>query len=140
MNNGYSVYWGADNTAQVSAPADLDAVLDQVAAQGRHIVDVVPDDNDDLGLQIGVGHPDRAVLLVFGVGGGYAYDARLAPWPEPIDYDQGGQVTTYVPAQTKLTPAKARHAAHHYLLTGTPPADLQLDAGDDRSAARPVLD
>jgi hypothetical protein len=55
MSNGYSVYWGADNTAKVAASADLD----QVAAQGRHIVDVVPDYNDDLGLQIGVGHPDR---------------------------------------------------------------------------------
>ncbi|MGI5215102.1 Imm1 family immunity protein [Plantactinospora sp. CA-290183] len=127
MSPGYSLYWGADHTALVSAPADLDAVLDQIASTAPHIVDVVPDDNDDLGLQIGVGHPDRAVLLVFGIEGGYAYEPDLPPWPEPIDYDQGGQATTYIPERTRLTPGTARRAAHHYLLTGTPPADLQLD-------------
>ncbi|WP_326557140.1 Imm1 family immunity protein [Micromonospora sp. NBC_01796] len=130
MSTGYSLHWGTDNTAQAPTPHDLDAVLDQIAAAGPQIVDVVPDDNDDLGLQIGVGHPARAVLLVFGVEGGYAYEPDLSTWLEPIDYDQGGQATTYVPARTRLTPATARRAVHHYLLTGAPPADLHLDPGE----------
>ena len=130
MSTGYSVYWGADNTIEVSAPDELDVVLDRIASEGPHIVDVVPDGNDDVGLQIGVGHPDRAVLLLFGTDGGYAHQPDLPLWADPIDFDYGGQATTYPSAHTRVTPLTARHATHEYLSTGAPPSGLLLDAGE----------
>jgi hypothetical protein len=34
MSTGYSVYWGADSTAEVRAPDELDGVLDRIASVG----------------------------------------------------------------------------------------------------------
>ncbi|MDG4834113.1 Imm1 family immunity protein [Solwaraspora sp. WMMD1047] len=127
MSGAWRLYWGADNTAQATSTDDIDAVLDRIAAAGAYIVDVTAAGDDDAGVQIGVGHPDRATVLIFDDDGGYAYQPELPAWPEPIDFDYGGQSTSYPPSRTRITPANARHTIRTYLTTGNAPTPIHLD-------------
>ncbi|WJK33353.1 Imm1 family immunity protein [Solwaraspora sp. WMMA2065] len=127
MSSGYLLYWGADNTASATTMEEVDEILDRVSAAGPNMVDLTADGNDDAGLQIGVGHPHRAVVLIFDEDGGYIWQPDVPEWKESIEFSYGGQPAVYSPARTRITPVAARRAVGEYLRTGALPADMRVD-------------
>lgn len=136
----YAVTWGLDERiddtyrAEVRSPDELDQVLDAIAATrgddgAPYVVTIAADHDVDAhqAIQLGVGHPDRAVLMCYGDDGGYGFDPELPLWPEPIPFDYNGEATDYKPTRTRLTPETVRAAAREYVATGRQPAGLRLD-------------
>lgn len=119
----------------VSAIADLDAVLDQVAAQAA--VDEVPyavqihRPHHDGAIMIGVGHPERSFIdwldrsRPHGTGDRYAVEPDVPPTDEVIGFDVYGHWTDVPPPRTRVTPKAARAAAHEYLECGQRPAGVE---------------
>lgn len=86
----YLVHWGRDHDHTIGIVEELDAVLDQVKQQrgdagAPFMVDIVDNDADPeliIGLQIGVGHPERGFVFYTGqtmAESGYAVDPDLEP-------------------------------------------------------------
>ncbi|MGA8112621.1 MAG: Imm1 family immunity protein [Actinocatenispora sp.] len=130
----YLVHWGRDNERTVSTVEELDAALDEAEGQrgddgSSYLVDIVDQDDPDLmlGLQIGVGHPDRGFVFYSGLTAaetGYAADPYLPALGGEIGFDYGGQWTGYEPAKTRLTPSQVRRAARDYVATGRRPTSV----------------
>ena len=132
----YLVTWGSDGERTVSTAEELSTVLDEVAPRrGKHgapyLVGVYLDDGEEFppGVEVGLGHPDRAFVFNLGPGGGYGYEPGLDAWPEDIVFDVGGQTADYHPDQTRLTPQAARQAALEYVRTGQRPTCVEWSEG-----------
>lgn len=88
------------------------------------MVDIVGNEDDPelaVGLQIGVGHPERGFVYYTGhttAESGYAVDPELEPVVGEIGFDYGGQWTGYAPAKTRVTPTRVRQLARDYVETG----------------------
>lgn len=127
----YAVHWGLDHATRIASSADLDRLLVFLTTARGHegapyAIDLVPAGDGDGGLQIGVGHPERAFVLCLR-GGGYGIQPELDPWPEPIAFDCGHDVYDFKPAWTRVRPATAVRAAHEYIRTGALPDFLLFD-------------
>ena len=128
----YTAFWGLDNSVRICDQADLRQLFGcLISMRGRGgaptAVDLLPAGLGEGGLQIGVGHPDRAFLYALDDLGGYAVQSRLAPWPEPIAFDCGNEIIDFKPAWTRITPEDAIRAAYEYVRTGTRPIWLTFD-------------
>jgi hypothetical protein len=129
----FSVYWGRENAVRVRDHRELDGLLRFIAAVrgcdgAPHAVDLLPAGVADGGLQLGLGHPERAFALALDRAGGFAVRPDVEPWSEPIGFDCGYDVVDFKPAWTRLTPREAMEAAHDYAHTGERPAWLTFDA------------
>ena len=93
----YTLAWGHDDaasteqlTVEVTTAAELDAALDGVIASADRpqMVDIYPTEWTGLvppGLQLGIGHPDRAfVTFADTEESAVASDPALPEWPEPV--------------------------------------------------------
>jgi hypothetical protein len=128
----YTAFWGMDNSARIYDQADLRRLfgfLTSVRGRGGapQAVDLLPAGVEEGGIQLGVGHPERAFVLALDATGGYGVQSKLAPWPEPIEFDCGNEVVDFKPAWTRVTPADAIRAAHDYVRTGALPVWLTFD-------------
>ncbi len=135
------VWFGRQDARPVSSVADLDEVLDEAetlrgdggAALVVTIIPVVVGAQfDELpGLEIGLGHPDRAFIFfgtAEGVGSGYGVESGVEEWPTVIGWDYSGSWTDYEPAKTRVTSATAREAARQYVRTGQRPTCVEWPA------------
>jgi hypothetical protein len=141
MMGRYTVTWGYDEnadtgqfTTEVSTIEELDAVLDRVAAEAAaspQLLDIYPAGWSGLvppGLQLGIGHPDRATVVYADAdGSAYGFDPALPEWPEPISFDYGGQWTELDPKRTRVTPEAARQAAREYVEVGERPTSVEWE-------------
>lgn len=127
------IEWGRDpqtsrvHTTTVAGPDDLAVVLDDIEAVGVPTAVSIYRDDDDNGLQIGLGHPTHAWALIIEPRGGYASEPDV---PEPntsVEYDYNGEPTTYR-RQLRITPATARQLAREYVATGRRPTAVSWDA------------
>ena len=133
----YVVAWGVDETSdtgqhtiEVSTPEELDATLDRAVSESEHpvLVDIYPADWTGLvppGLQLGLGHPERAILVYADAeGSAYAMDPALPDWPESIAFEYGGQPSDVDPHRLRMTPKAARAGAREYVETGERPGGV----------------
>lgn len=139
--NIYHLEWGGwddAGSAAVSTVEELDAVLDQVAASRdadgySYKVGVFADDAAvgplPIGLEITLGHPERASVLYIGPDGtGIGYHPDTPAWDgEPVWFNASGVPTDYGPDRLRLTPAQARHAAREFVRTGHRPTTVCWD-------------
>jgi hypothetical protein len=128
----YTLHWGRDNARRISSVADLEGLLSFLATlRGRegapHGVDLLPAGAAGGGLQLGIGHPQRAFAIWLD-DAAYGIDDDLEAWPEPIGFDCGREVIDFKPAWTRVTPRLALQAAREYVLTGVRPTCLRFDA------------
>jgi hypothetical protein len=137
----YTVAWGYDEaadtgqlTAEVSTVDELDAVLDRVVTEAGNrpqLLDIYPSDWSGLvppGLQLGLGHPERATMVYAdSEGSTYALDPALPEWPESISFDYGGQWTELDPKRTRVTQSTARQATREFIETGQRPTCLEWE-------------
>ncbi|HYS34462.1 MAG TPA: Imm1 family immunity protein [Pseudonocardiaceae bacterium] len=128
----FTLYWGTDNTARINSVDDLDIHLTLLArSRGRartpYAVDLLPADARDGGLQLGIGHPERAFVLALDRPSGYAVEPGVALWPGPIAFDCGHEVIELKPEWTRVTAEAAVEAARRYVRTGTRPTNLDFD-------------
>jgi hypothetical protein len=139
----YTVSWDGPSAeepnrgheVQVSTAAELDAVLDQVAAQASS--EEVPyavqihQPGQHGAVMIGIGHPDRSFIdwldrsEPHGTANRYGVESGLAPVAEPIGFDFYGDWTDMPPARTRITPSAAREAAREYVCTGQRPTTVE---------------
>jgi len=137
----FTLYWGLDHAARVRSVDDLDDLLRTLARAHRrtrtaYAVDLLPADARDGGLQLGIGHPERAFVLTLDPPGVYAVQPGILPWHEPIAFDCGREIVEFKPEWTRVTTRAAVEAARHYVRTGTPPTNLlQFDRPADRVSA-----
>ncbi|GII23004.1 Imm1 family immunity protein [Planosporangium mesophilum] len=134
----YTLHWGRDNARRIATVAELDGLLSFLTTvRGRdgapHGVDLLPAGATEGGLQLGLGHPQRAFAIwldgAAGAGrGSYGIDDDLEAWPEPIGFDCGIEVVDFKPAWTRVTPEQAIRAATEYMVTGAKPTCLRFDA------------
>ncbi|HKT03648.1 MAG TPA: Imm1 family immunity protein [Rugosimonospora sp.] len=120
----YLVTWGAGGEQEVSSPAELDALLYRIrAAQTRVVVGVHYQATNGrwVGMDIGVGHPERSFVFFNERGGGYAREPSLYVWSDDIVFDDGGQATGYHPNETLVRAEKALDAAREFVATGKRP-------------------
>lgn len=96
------------------------------------MVDVHPERTEDVlprgtvGLQVGLGHPTRAVVWFCDPSGAdFGFEDDVDDQAEPITFDLGGTSTEYTADQTRVRPTTARHAALEFLRTGQRPTCLQ---------------
>ncbi len=131
MTATFTVEWGG-HQVQVATVEDLDEVLDRAERDRNpdglpYKIDLVLDGSGgefgESGLQLGLGHPQRAFLMWFGEpGGGLGHEAGLAPWTGGLlSFDYGGVPTEDGPERLGLSPAMARQAAREFLRTGQRP-------------------
>ncbi|MGC9667746.1 Imm1 family immunity protein [Planosporangium sp. 12N6] len=134
----YTLHWGPDNARRITTVAELEGLLSFLTTvRGRdgapHGVDLLPAGVDEGGLQLGIGHPQRAFVVWLdagaapGTGGSYGIDDDLEAWPEPIGFDCGVDVVDFKPAWTRVTPRQAVQAAREYVVTGARPTCLRFD-------------
>lgn len=121
--------------ASISTAAELDAVLDQVADQA--VTDDQPyavqiyRDGEDVGLMIGVGHPERSFVswvdnaVPEGTGDAAAHEPGVVAPNEPIGLDFFGTWTELDPQRTRVMPEAARQAAREYIETGQRPTGVE---------------
>src|SRR2546421_6066894 len=100
----YTLHWGRDNARRISSVADLEGLLSFLATlRGRegapHGVDLLPAGAAGGGLQLGIGHPQRAFAIWLD-DAAYGIDDDLEAWPEPIGFDCGREVIDFKPAWT----------------------------------------
>jgi hypothetical protein len=135
----YEIAWGVDDAQPTGQPvrlvnsgAELDAVFNEIAASGPHMVTVYPADGDPDGpsLQVGIGHPRRGFALWLGPDGGYGFDPALDPLDEELTFDYGGEPTDYGSYRTRLTAEQARHVAHEFVTTGERPRSVAWEVSD----------
>src|SRR5689334_15219307 len=127
----FTVYWGLDNAVRIGSADELDALLRRLARAHRrrtpYAIDLLPADERDGGLQLGIGHPERAFVLSLDQPGGYAIEPGVAPWPDSIAFDCGYEVVEFKPEWTRVTAQAAMEAARRYASTGIRPANLRFD-------------
>ena len=128
----YMVHWGLDNAERISSSAQLERLLTFLrSVRGRdgapYSIDLIPAGAGNGGLQLGIGHPDRAFVLALDDAGGFGLQDEMEPWPEPITFDCGPVVLDFKPAWTRIKPSTAIRAAHEYVGTGARPTCLRFD-------------
>lgn len=134
----FEVWAGGTVRRMIASAADLDALLDHLGGVrgddgAALIVTILPvvagADIDEIpGLEVAVGHPERAIVhwtAVTGLGSGYAIEPGVPPWPDVIGFDYNGQCYEYEPLQTAVTAATARRAALQYATTSQRPTCLR---------------
>ena len=126
------VHWGLDNTERVSTSTQLDRLLEFfTSVRGRdgtpYSIDLLPAGAGDGGLQLGIGHPNRAFVLTLDGAGGFGVQNDVEPWPEPIAFDCGHDLVDFKPEWTRVEPAVAVRAAQEYVRTGDRPTCLCFD-------------
>jgi Immunity protein Imm1 len=121
----YLVTWGPSSEQEITSPRDLDAVLRRVAAVGQPLVVGVyyqVDSGRWVGVDIGVGHPQRSFVFLNERGGGYGREDGVAEWDDDIVFDDGGQPTDYHPEETRVRAQTALRAAREFVATGHRPS------------------
>jgi hypothetical protein len=119
----FVVSWGRGGQREITAAQELDPLLEEAAEQARTSGPVVVsiyrhDDGHWVGMDIGVGHPERSFAFYNDTGGGYGFEASLELWADDIVFDYGGAPTEYHAEETRVRPAAALHAAREYVATG----------------------
>jgi hypothetical protein len=125
----FTLYWGLDHAARIRAVEDLDNLLAILARANRrkrtpYAVDLLPAGARDGGLQLGIGHPQRAFVLALEPPGGYAVEPGVPAWHEPIAFDCGHEIVEFKPDWTRVSARAAVEAARQYVCTGLIPVDL----------------
>lgn len=128
----FLVKWGRQPQVEVADVASLDQVLDQIAESdcqgGRsYAVSISRPDGDGeyLGLQIGIGHPERSFVFWIGTPADeYGVEDGLVPLDRDVTVDFGRHTEDYPPDWTMVTPPVARLAAHEFVTTGQRPTCL----------------
>jgi hypothetical protein len=131
------VYWGLENSVRVGSPDELDALLRRLARSHRrrtpYAIDLLPADARDGGLQLGIGHPDRAFVLSLDHPSGYAIEPGVPAWSDSIAFDCGYEVVEFKPEWTRVTARAALEAARRYAGTGARPTNLHFDVAGVRT-------
>lgn len=138
----YDVWYGRHGHQPVSSIGELDTVLDDAEQQHGDggaplVVTIIPvvdrAEVDELpGLEVGLGHPDRAFVFYSSADGhhtGYGIEPDVDEYPTNLGWDYSGQWTDYEPIKTRVTPATAREAARQYVATGKRPTHVQWTNG-----------
>ena len=130
----FTLYWGLDNSARVTTVHDLDVLLTLLSrsrsrSRGRlpYAVDLLPSGAHDGGLQLGIGHRERAFVLALDPPDGYGSEPGVPAWHGPIAFDRGSEVIELKPELTRVTTRAAIEAARWYVHTGTRPVNLEFD-------------
>jgi hypothetical protein len=128
----YLVSAGRDEPRQIADVDDLDALLDALAARaelsGPLVVGIYRQDGEHwLGMDLGIGHPERSFLFATGDDGGYGCEQGVEPWPADIVFDYGGTPTDYHPEETRVRPATARQAARELVASGQLPSSVRWE-------------
>lgn len=120
----FLVEWGLNSDTDdvhersITTEAELRNLLDEIERNATPtVVTIYPENEEHDGLQIGVGHPDRAFVFRVTAHGGYDTQPNLGEWPARITFDYNGEPTDYAPADTRMTPDAARRAAYDYVRT-----------------------
>ncbi|GIJ50020.1 hypothetical protein Val02_69060 [Virgisporangium aliadipatigenens] len=143
--SAYRVGWGEwdeHSQATVSTVDDLDTVLDRVAASRDEdgygykagiFADGATFGPFPVGIEITLGHPDRASVLYTGPEGvGIGYDPALPPWENgPLWFNYNGVPTDYVADRLRLTPTQARDAVREFVQTGKRPTNIEWDDDEE---------
>jgi hypothetical protein len=123
------------NEVTVTTVAELDDVLDRIAAQAA-------DEELPYGVQIhrpgrhgaimlGVGHPERSFLdwldrsQPHGTADRYGVQRDVPPATDRIAFDIYGHWSELDPERTQITAMVARDAAREYVRTGTQPNNVE---------------
>lgn len=120
---------------RVSSVAELDEVLDRVAAQAAaedlpYGVQIHQPDRPGA-VMLGIGHPERSFLdwldrsQPHGSGDRYGVQPETTPGTEPIAFDVYGDWAEMPPVRTRVTTATARRAAHEYVRSGKRPTCVE---------------
>lgn len=120
----YLVTWGAVGEREVGGPGELDEVLQQVLAQRERLVVGVyyqADSGRWVGMDLGVGHPERSFVFFNERGAGYGQENGVGTWDGDIVFDDGGQATEYHPEETRVRAQTALAAAREFVTTGEQP-------------------
>ncbi len=128
----FTLYWDLDNTARITSVHDLDVLLTLLSrSRGRtrppYAVDLLPAGAYDGGLQLGIGHRERAFVLTLDPPAAYGIQPGVPAWHEPIAFDCGHEVIELKPEWTRVTPRAALDAARWYVRTGRRPTNLEFD-------------
>jgi hypothetical protein len=85
----YTIEWSG-SAAEVTTAAEVDAVLDRIAADPRaYLVHVIPPGNTSV-LELVWGHPERAMIMYADDRqGGWGIEPSLPPLAEDLNYDHG---------------------------------------------------
>ena len=135
----YDVQWGGNKRAAVTTVDELDQVIAEIEQQRGagdtpfHVSIGVEDKDADPfeqgGLDVGIGHPDRAFAFWAGEGpGGYGQETGVPPTPEIIAFDLAGEWTQYYAEETQINAETAKVAAREYIATGRRPTCLEWTA------------
>jgi hypothetical protein len=132
----YQVRSLVEPESSVATVKELDALLDRVAAvpgesgAGHEVWVFNWVGGKFLGVQLGVGHPDRSFVhfndaseQVFG----YQPDVGYAAGYLAFDQVVGSSPLRHPPALTRVTPAAARLAAREFVTTGQRPTCLSWE-------------
>lgn len=139
----YTVQWGGWDDlgeVQITTAEELDTLLDQVATRRDEdglgykvgiFAEVARSRPLPFGMEITLGHPDRAWLFYSGPEGtGLGFDPDLPPWDgEPVWFNTGGDASDFGADRLLLTPELARQAIREYVQTGQRPTCVQWDMG-----------
>jgi hypothetical protein len=129
----FTLHWGPDRSARITSINELNGHLELLRGlcgrDGAPIaVDLVPAGAEPGGLQIGLGHPERAFVLSLEPGGGaFAVQDDVPGWPEPIAFDVGNELVDFKPEWTRVRPLAVIEAARQYVRTGVRPTGLHFD-------------
>ena len=132
----YMVTWSPDRTREVTDVDGLEAVLDEITGQQHRLVVGVYQQRDGrwVGMDIGVGHPERSFVFFNARDGGYGVESDLPEWDGDIVFDFGGQGTDYHPEETRVSAATAVQAARQWVMTGQRPTCVSFDAAEAGAA------
>jgi hypothetical protein len=113
----YTVGWSG-RRATVATAAEVEAVLDRIAADGRFLVQIAPDPDRESLIEMVWGDPERAMLTYADPDwDGLAVEPALPLASDDLDYDHG----SIEPDRTRLSAATARQAVVEYVATGKRP-------------------
>jgi hypothetical protein len=117
----YRVSW-SEGGATVSTPAEVEAVLDHIAAGGggAFLVHLWPEADEDAGVELVWGDSARAMLMYTdtdGEAGGWAVEPGVPLASRDLDYDHG----SIEPVRTRLSAKAARAAVAEFVATGQRP-------------------
>lgn len=123
---------GRGNKVDVCTVAELDLVLERVAAQASaedipYAVQIYRSDAPG-SLMVGVGHPRRSMLDWLVPNGLHEYGCQpgVPPWTEAVGFDVYGNWHERSPEKLRITPEAARNATREYVQTGQRPTCVEI--------------
>ena len=137
------IVWGRDREESVSTVAEMDEVLDQIAAASvsadcGQLVSIEREDADR-GLVIGVGLPERSMIEWSDdsdpEAASFAVEPALERASGHLRFDFFGTPTDYGPAKTQITNQLARQAAREFAASGLKPSGIDWRSVQDATGS-----